>query len=117
MQSTTALPSCRLWSTALCIYSGSIVQLTMDAYFEQIVCTLQDAAVVLKDASCELKCRLVALKWLLPPIPTHICDLAAHSAPGSGPPPAVLEDLQKPFRSIAVQVSLSWVHLACAACQ
>ena len=71
---------------------------------------MQDAAVVVKDSSCELRCRLVALKWLLPPIPSHVADLDAHGAPASGPPPTALTDLQRPFRSIAVQVGPCWGH-------
>ena len=66
---------------------------------------MQDAAVSQRDVACELKCRLVALRWLLPHIPADFADDDAHTAPVSGPPPAAMQDLQTPFKAIVTQVS------------
>ena len=66
---------------------------------------MQDAAVTQKDVACELKCRLVALQWLLPQVPTDFDDDNAHTAPASGPPPAAMRDLQAPFKAIVTQAS------------
>jgi hypothetical protein len=66
---------------------------------------LQDAAVTVKDAFCELKCRLSALNLILPLIPEHADDLDKHSAPACGPPPAGVTDLQKPFKILVTEVS------------
>ena len=66
---------------------------------------MQDAAVSQRDVACELKCRLVALRWLLPHIPADFDDDDAHTAPASGPPPAAMKDLQTPFKAIVTQVS------------
>ena len=70
----------------------------------------QDAAVILKDAACELKCRLAALKRLLPRVQGYVDDLDTLSAPASGPPPAALEELQKPFKVIITEVSAAILH-------
>ena len=58
-----------------------------------------------RDVACELKCRLVALRWLLPHIPADFNNDDAHTAPVSGPPPAALRDLQTPFKAIVTQVN------------
>lgn len=58
-----------------------------------------------KDAACELRCRLVALRWLLPQIPEDLSDMELRTAPASGPPPPALGDPQKPIRLIVTEVT------------
>ena len=59
----------------------------------------------MQDAACELKCRLSALKLILPLIPEHVDDLDGQTAPACGPPPAGVNDLQKPFKVLVTEVS------------
>ena len=66
---------------------------------------MQDAAVSQRDVACELKCRLVALRWLLPRVPADVDDDDAHTVPASGPPPAALQALHTPFKTIVTQAS------------
>ena len=81
---------------------------------------MQDAAVSQRDVACELKCRLVALRWLLPHVPADFDDDDAHTAPASGPPPAAMKDLQTPFKAIVTQVGglvASYLQHRAASCE
>ncbi len=68
---------------------------------------LQDAASGNGDAQLELRCRLVALAHLLPPLPADLSDELAHTALASGPPPPAVRDAQKPVKSLLTQVCAS----------
>ena len=57
------------------------------------------------DASLELRCRLVALTHLLPPLPADLSDELARTASAAGPPPPAVKETQKPVKVLLTQVS------------
>lgn len=57
------------------------------------------------NASLELRCRLVALTHLLPPLPADLSDELARTAPAAGPPPPAVKETQKPVKILLTQVS------------
>ena len=86
--------------------SGCLLKLCLTAFMMWVMFPgMQDAAVSQRDVACELKCRLVALRWLLPHVPADFDDDDAHTAPASGPPPVAMKHLQTPFKAIVTQVS------------
>ncbi|CAL8466575.1 g6111 [Coccomyxa elongata] len=76
--------------------------------------TLQDAASSSGDAQLELRCRLVALAHLLPPLPADLADELAHTALASGPPPLAVKDAQKPVKSLLTQALTDLVDFVAA---